>query len=158
MPCAGGGLVKTMRILIEKSARRLTLLDGEGKNLFSCPVALGRCPVGPKEREGDGRTPEGRYFVCLKKMGKYGPSLGVSYPSEADARRMGMPEELIACIHERAKRLERPPWGTALGGEIYIHGGGTRTDWTAGCVALEDRDAGTLYGMVLLGTEIEIKP
>ena len=147
-----------MRIVIEKAARWLTVADDSGKALFSCPVALGRCPTGPKERKGDGKTPEGVYFVCLKKRGKYGPSLGVSYPNEADARRCGAPEELIACIRERTAQKQRPPWGTALGGEIYIHGGGTEGDWTAGCVALNDSDAETLYIMVPLGTEIELLP
>ena len=145
------------KILIEKSLRRLTVQGDEGDMLFSCPVALGNCPTGPKEREGDGKTPEGKYFVCLKKHGKYGPSLGVSYPNEADARRMSAPEELISCIRDRAAQKQRPPWGTALGGEIYIHGGGADADWTAGCVALNDADAEALYALVPLGTEIEIR-
>ena len=147
-----------MRILMEKAARRLTLFDEENEPVFVFPIALGSRPVGPKEREGDGRTPEGRYFVCLKKIGKYGPSLGVSYPNEQDARRAKAPEELIACIRERAGRGERPPWGSALGGEIYIHGGGADTDWTAGCIALNDSDALSLYDAVPLGTKIEILP
>ena len=145
-----------MRIVIEKAARRLTVEGDGGDILFSCPIALGRCPTGPKEREGDGKTPEGTYFVCLKKRGKYGPSLGVSYPNEADARRCGASEELISCIRERTAQKQRPPWGTALGGEIFIHGGGTEGDWTAGCVALNDSDAEALYALVPLGTEIVI--
>ena len=146
-----------MRIVIEKAARRLTVEDDGGEALFACPIALGSCPAGPKEREGDGKTPEGVYFVCLKKRGKYGPSLGVSYPNENDARRNGATEELIACIRQRAAQKQRPPWGTALGGEIYIHGGGTERDWTAGCVALNDGDAEILYALVPLGTEITIR-
>ncbi len=145
-----------MRIVIEKSARRLTVRDDEEKAVFTCPAAMGSAPLGAKEREGDGKTPEGTYFVCLKKRGKYGPSLGISYPSEADARRAGAPEELIACIRERAGQKQRPPWGTALGGEVYIHGGGAERDWTAGCVALDDADAEALYALIPLGTAIEI--
>ncbi len=145
-----------MRILIEKAARKLTLFDGQGESISVFPIALGSQPVGPKEREGDGRTPEGHYFVCLKKLGKYGPSLGVSYPNVRDALRLNAPEELIACIRERAERGERPPWGSALGGEIYIHGGGAENDWTAGCIALNDADAQALYDAVPLGTEMEI--
>jgi len=147
-----------MRILIEKAARKLTLFDGQGESISVFPIALGSQPVGPKEREGDGRTPEGHYFVCLKKLGKYGPSLGVSYPNVRDALRLNAPEELIACIRERAERGERPPWGSFLGGEIYIHGGGTDTDWTAGCIALNGIDAQALYDAVPLGTEINIAP
>ncbi|MBR1583958.1 MAG: L,D-transpeptidase [Clostridia bacterium] len=146
-----------MRIVIEKAARRLTLLDGD-QPLFSAPIALGSAPVGPKSRARDGRTPEGRYFVCLKKVGKFGPALGISYPNEADARTARADEGLIACIRDRAARRERPPWGTALGGEIYIHGGGTAGDWTAGCIALNDDAAASLYGLTPLGTDIQILP
>lgn len=146
-----------MRIEIDKAARRLTAIEEDGTQLFSCAIALGKNPVGPKLQEGDGKTPEGEYFICLKKRGKYGPSLGISYPNEADARRMGAGEELIACIRERAERKERPPWGTALGGEIFIHGGGTASDWTAGCIALKNEDAETLYRLVPLGTDVVIK-
>ena len=147
-----------MRIVIRKAARRLDVMDDAGETVFSCPIALGASPVGPKERSGDGRTPEGAYFVCVKKRGKYGPSLGVSYPNERDARNAGADGALLACIRERASRLERPPWGTFLGGEIYIHGGGADRDWTAGCVALSDPDAETLYALVSPGTPILIEP
>ena len=147
-----------MKIVIQKKERQLTLLDGAGETVLRCPVALGPSPEGPKEREGDGRTPEGVYFVCLKKRGKFGPALGVSYPSEADARRLGADEALISCIRDRAQRQERPPWGTFLGGEIYIHGGGADRDWTAGCVALNDENAERLYACAPLGTEIVILP
>lgn len=146
-----------MRIVIEKQRRRLTLMEGDTA-VLSCPIALGSQPIGPKERAGDGKTPEGRYFVCLKKIGKYGPALGVSYPNEEDARRSGADRALISCIRQRTRRGERPPWGTELGGEIYIHGGGIASDWTAGCVALREEDARQLYGLAQVGTEILILP
>ena len=146
-----------MNILIEKAARRLTLWEGD-RLLLSAPIALGFSPVGPKERTGDGKTPEGRYTICLKKIGKFGPSLGISYPNEADAARMQADPELIQCIRERLSKGERPPWGSFLGGEIYIHGGGTAKDWTAGCVALEAGDADALYRLVKVGTQVDILP
>ena len=146
-----------MKILICKSRRLLTLLDGDTA-VFSAPVALGSQPEGPKEKAGDGRTPEWQYFVCLKKRGKYGPSLGISYPNLQDARRSGADESLLACIRDRAARGERPPWGTFLGGEIYIHGGGIASDWTAGCIALADGDAEKLFSLVPEGTDVEILP
>ena len=146
-----------MRIVIRKAARRLDVLAG-GAAIFSCPIALGASPIGPKARAGDGKTTEGAYFVCEKKRGKFGPSLGVSYPNERDARFAGADKALIACIRERAARLERPPWGTFLGGEIFIHGGGADRDWTAGCVALSDPDAEALYDLVPTGTPVQIMP
>ena len=146
-----------MRIRIEKEKRELTLLDASDQPVFFCKIALGSSPVGPKEKEGDGKTPEGEYFICLKKMGKYGPSLGVSYPNEQDAIRMHMDEDLLACIRERTRNGQRPPWGSPLGGEIYIHGGGAEKDWTAGCIALSDQDAEKLYELVPLGTRARIE-
>lgn len=126
--------------------------------MFACPVALGFAPVGNKEKEGDGKTPEGRYFVCLKKRGKYGPSLGISYPSAADAQRLQADAELMQCIRERERQGVRPPWGSFMGGEIFIHGGGTETDWTAGCIAVSDADAEQLYILCPEGTEVDILP
>ena len=147
-----------MRIVIEKALRRLTLLDEEMGEMLCCPVGLGRCPVGPKQWEGDGKTPEGTYFVCLKKQGKYGPSLGISYPNVADAGRAGVDVALIACIRAREAAGERPPWGTTLGGEIYIHGGGAARDWTAGCIAVPDADMAWLFAHVAQGTRVIIRP
>lgn len=146
-----------MKIIIEKKKRKLVVMEQE-QVLFSCSVALGFAPVGNKEKEGDGKTPEGRYFVCLRKKGKYGPSLGISYPSVADALRLGADENLLQCIRKREGQGVRPPWGSFMGGEIFIHGGGTETDWTAGCIALEDADAETLYALCEEGTEVVILP
>ena len=149
---------RAITILIQKSLRRLTLLSDAGAVLHACGIALGGCPTGRKEREGDGRTPEGEYYVCLKKIGKYGPSLGISYPSARDALLAGADEKLIALIREREINKERPPWGSGLGGEIYIHGGGTGRDWTAGCVALNDGDARILYELAPQGARVVIEP
>ena len=147
-----------MRIVIEKAARRLALLDGE-KTVFACPVALGSHPAGPKEREGDGRTPEGAYLVCLKNpAGRFGPSLGLDYPSPADARKGGADERLLGLIEEARRLGNRPPWGSFLGGEICIHGGGAGSDWTAGCIALDDKDISLLFPAVPLHCAVEILP
>lgn len=146
-----------MKIIIEKKNRFLRV-TAQGKEIFSCAIALGFSPEGNKEKEGDGKTPEGRYFVCLKKRGKYGPSLGISYPSVQDALRLHAEEGLVQCIRERERQGVRPPWGSFMGGEIYIHGGGNQTDWTAGCIALKDADAETLYALCDEGTVVEILP
>ncbi len=55
-------------------------------------------------------------------------------------------------------RKRTPPWDTALGGEIFIHGGGTSGDWTAGCVALDNADMQELFDSVPLGTPVRIEP
>ena len=150
-----------MRILIEKAFRTLRVMDGE-KTVLLCPIALGRCPEGAKCAEGDGRTPEGRYTVCLvKKNGKYGRSLGLSYPGEQDALsafsegridRRTLDNILLAHQENR-----RPPWGSPLGGEIYLHEGGTKSDWTQGCIALNAEDMDVLFPLRDQIDQIEVR-
>ena len=150
------------RILIEKEKRLLTVYDGR-QALLACRIALGREPVGPKHAEGDGKTPEGSYFICLKREnGKFGPALGVSYPSAIDAalavREGRLDESLLPLFEAAEKEQKRPPWGTALGGEIYLHGGGDEQDWTAGCVALSDENMAKLFALCREGDQVEINP
>ena len=138
-----------MQILIQKARRRLTVLDG-GETVLCCRIALGSRPDGPKRMQGDGRTPEGRYFICLvKENGKYGRSLGLSYPGPEDAQTAfqegHIDETTLRNVQQACAEHRRPPWGSPLGGEIYIHEGGCASDWTAGCIALESADMDRLF-------------
>jgi len=149
------------RLLIEKSLHRLTVYDGgEAVKSYRCAIGGGR---GDKVREGDRRTPEGRFFVCVRNpRSKYVLSLGLSYPNAEDADR-GLRDGLIRrAEHDEIRRAIRqgrqPPWDTDLGGEIMIHGCGAGRDWTLGCVALDDEDIRELYPAIPLGTEVEIRP
>ena len=140
-----------MTVEICKRERLLRVLDG-GNVVWSARVALGAQPVGHKQREGDGKTPEGRYRVCLvKPEGKHGQSLGLSYPNEGDARaarlRGDIDEGTLQAILRAHRENRRPPWGTPLGGEIYVHGGGSERDWTQGCVALDDQDMAYFFAL-----------
>ena len=138
-----------MQVTVVKARRMLWLK--EGSDILLCaPVALGRNPQGPKQREGDGRTPEGRYRICLaKENGKYGRSLGLNYPNAADARAAygeGRIDRATLLSVEAAEREgRRPPWGSPLGGEIYLHEGATDRDWTQGCIALAPEAMAVLY-------------
>lgn len=148
-----------MKIVIEKSKRLLALYGASGVLCLQCPVALGFAPVGHKQKEGDGKTPEGEYYVCLKReTGKFGCALGISYPSFGDAQAAGLDEELLALFEKAQSAQKRPPWGTPLGGEIYIHGGGTASDWTAGCVALDAGDMEKLFSLCNEGDAVIILP
>lgn len=148
------------RIVVSKSARRLELYS-QGSVVRTYHIALGSEPVNDKECAGDRRTPEGEFYVCVKNAAsKFTLSLGLSYPNREDAER-GLRDHLITrAEHDRIIRaLEkhlRPPWDTALGGEIFIHGGGTASDWTWGCVALDDADIRELFDAVPLGTPVRI--
>jgi murein L,D-transpeptidase YafK len=137
------------RVLVEKAARRLTLLRG-GTPLKIYRVALGRAPIGPKEQEGDQRTPEGIYVIDFhKEDSDYHRALHVSYPEQRDI--------------DRAAAAGVPP-----GCDIMIHGirNGMgwigsfhrRSDWTAGCIAVSDFEIEEIWRAVPDGTPIEIRP
>lgn len=150
-----------MKIVIQKASRRLTVLDHE-QNVFSCRIALGSQPGGAKRAQGDGRTPEGRYFICLvKEEGKYGRSLGLSYPNEQDAQLAfaegRIDERTLVNIQTACAENRRPPWGSPLGGEIYIHEGGSDRDWTAGCIALDEQDMDKLFPLRQQIDSVEIE-
>lgn len=136
-------------ILIFKKEHRLELLSS-GKVIRSYSVALGRGGLAPKQREGDGRTPEGIYVIDKRNAAShYHRSLHISYPNEQDRR--------------RAAQL-----GVQPGGEIMIHGlpngmgwlGSTHRayDWTLGCIAVTDAEIDEVWKLVPVGTSVEIRP
>jgi len=152
-----------LQILVEKAARRLSVSDTRGNVLLQCPVALGKSPLGHKQRTGDGKTPEGIYYICLKReTGKFGCALGISYPSARDAEKAYsdgiIDAELLLLFKQAEAERRRPPWGTPLGGEIYLHGGGAQRDWTAGCIALEDKNMAKLFQLCQEGDTVQIIP
>jgi murein L,D-transpeptidase YafK len=137
------------RILVEKSARRLTLFSS-GRKLKEYRVALGFSPVEPKQCEGDGRTPEGKYKIDFHKSDSaFHRALHISYPDAADTGRAAQA-------------------GVAPGGDIMIHGlpngfsalGSAHRlrDWTAGCIAVTDSEIDEIWVSVPDGTPIEIRP
>ena len=151
-----------MRIRIFKSRRLLLALQDE-REIFRAPAALGKKPCGAKRCEGDGKTPEGVYWICLvKEHGRYGRGLGLSYPGPEDAKwalvQQTIDEHTCERILSAHQEGRRPPWGTPLGGEIYLHGGGAKEDWTQGCIALEDEDMERVFEMRDLIREVEILP
>ena len=137
------------KVLIEKKARRLTLIS-KGEVLKSYEIALGGNPNGPKERQGDNKTPEGTYFIDSRNRDShYHLSLHISYPNERDKK--------------RAKEL-----GVSPGRDIMIHGikkgfswvgeFHTEIDWTKGCVAVTDEEIEEIDKLVPNGTIVEIRP
>lgn len=154
-------------IIICKKQRELALRDG-GRTLLRCAVGLGPAPAGHKSREGDGKTPEGRYAVCTRNAAsRYTLFLGLDYPSPNDAQaafaRGQITAAQLAAIALAHQNGARPPWDTPLGGQIGIHGGGIFTgaapaDSTAGCIALSDADIRALWPLAPLGTPVLILP
>ena len=150
------------RIVVKKTARRLLLYSGS-ELVRTYRVGLGLSPVGDKARAGDRRTPEGDFYIFTKNSkSAFYLSLGLSYPNAAHAKR-GLRDGLItrAQYDEIMRALQakrRPPQNTALGGDIYIHGNGARSDWTWGCVALENEEIRELFDVVKVGMTVTIEP
>ena len=150
------------RIVVKKAERRLFLYDGN-RLVKTYRIGLGLSPKGDKVRQGDRRTPEGDFYIFTRNdKSAFYLSLGISYPNAAHADR-GLRDGLITkSQHDeimRALKLKKtPPQNTALGGDIYIHGRGASSDWTWGCVALEDDDIRELFNAVTVGTPVTILP
>lgn len=137
------------KVLIEKSKRRLTLISN-GEVIKTYKIALGKNQVGPKEKQGDYKTPEGIYTIeSRNRRSGYHLSLRISYPNTTDKKRA---EEL----------------GVSPGGDIMIHGlknglawvGGfhSEIDWTEGCIAVTNQEIEEIARLVPDGTPVEIVP
>lgn len=152
---------KNTSIKVYKSKRTLELY-GDNKIIGRFKIGLGRSPEGNKEKEGDSKTPEGKYYICtLNNQTKYYFFMGLSYPNEGDAKR-GLESGLINennynSIVTAINNKQQPPWNTALGGAIGIHGGGTTYDWTYGCIAMENTDIEILKQYAAVNTPVEIE-
>jgi murein L,D-transpeptidase YafK len=150
------------KIIVKKAQRKLFLYSA-GKLVRTYRIGLGLSPVGDKVREGDRRTPEGEFYIFTKNnKSQFSLSLGVSYPNAAHAER-GLRDGLInktqyESILRALKTKKTPPQNTALGGDIYIHGNGAGSDWTWGCVALENEDIRELFDATRVGTPVVIEP
>ncbi|RSZ55828.1 L,D-transpeptidase family protein [Massilia atriviolacea] len=126
-------------------------------------IGLGGSPVGHKLRQGDRKTPEGSYVITHKNpRSQYYLSLGISYPNLNDAAR-GRQAGVIsgaqyAAIAAAIEQGRAPSQHTPLGGDIFIHGKGAGSDWTWGCVALDDRQMRELYELVRPGDKVSIRP
>ena len=136
--------VDVTSIVVRKKARRMYLFEGNNM-IRTYRIGLGSEPIGDKKVEGDGKTPEGLYYIDRKNpKSKYFLSLGISYPNKEDLA--------------EARELGKP-----AGGDIFIHGEDTKPnffkrDWTAGCIALKDKEIREIYALVEIGTPIFIHP
>jgi murein L,D-transpeptidase YafK len=135
-------------VVVKKNRVLLAYADGHVAREYR--MSLGSAPAGPKQFEGDGRTPEGVYFIDSKNAySGYHKNLGISYPNKQDA--------------QKARLLKRPP-----GGSIKIHGlrnglgfvGRCHRliDWTRGCIAVTNEEIDELYVHTPVGTRIVIRP
>jgi murein L,D-transpeptidase YafK len=135
------------KVLVLKGERKLLLMKGD-EVLKTYSVSLGGSPVGPKVRQGDSKTPEGKYVLDRHNAkSQYHRSIHISYPNAEDVA--------------RAKKLGVPP-----GGDVFVHGqphdfSGTSQqlgDWTDGCIAVTNAEMDEIWRAVPDGTVIEIRP
>lgn len=135
------------RIVIEKAARRMQLIQN-GKPVRTYRIALGFAPEGDKDRQGDGRTPEGEFRIDRRNgQSAFHLSVGLDYPRP----------------HDRSEALAA---GYSPGGDIFIHGQPNslpegfklRGDWTAGCIALTNVEMREVWAVTPIGTPVEIRP
>lgn len=152
-------------ITIIKSERTLYLYNGDDI-IASYSVGIGK-KEGAKEKEGDKKTPEGKYYVCTRnEYSKFHLALGLSYPNTEDAER-GYQENLITQaernkIEQQITAGEQPDWNTSLGGQIMIHGQkgdlGGQCDWSTGCVTVDNEVIDILWNYCPIGTSVTILP
>ena len=138
------------KLVVRKADREMDAYDAQGRLLKTYPVALGFNPVGHKQFEGDGKTPEGRYIINDRNPNSgYHKNLGVSYPNEADkayAAAQGKSPGGLIKIHGI-----KNGWGSI--GKRHL-----QRDWTDGCIAVTDEEIDELYRSVKHNAEIEILP
>lgn len=156
-------LMENPHIVIKKKKRLLQIFDGK-KLVRQYKIGLGFAARGDKEIEGDGRTPEGEFYIFTKNdQSRFYLSLGLSYPNSEAAKR-GLKDKIISqkehdMIIKAIEEKQMPPQKTALGGEIYIHGGGAaENDWTEGCVALRNEQMKEIFDVIPIGAKVKITP
>jgi murein L,D-transpeptidase YafK len=128
-------------LVVFKNQRRLYLYN-DRDILETYSFDLGFSPVGPKQFRGDGKTPEGQYWIDRRNpRSDYHLSIGISYPNAEDVA--------------YARSMGKEP-----GGDIFIHGTPRlyrrEKDWTAGCIAVSNSQMEEIYSMVNIGTPIFI--
>ena len=137
------------QLVVWKSKRELVAYSN-GKVIKTYRISLGRKPVGAKKFEGDCKTPEGLYYIIDKNPKSVcHKNLGISYPNNRD-------------------KTNAQKAGKSTGGDIKIHGLRNSLwmvgklhrwfDWTAGCIAVTNKEMDELYQKVSIGTPIEINP
>lgn len=137
-------------LIVVIKSKRIMFLMNEGKIIKVYKIALGKSPIGKKTIQGDGKTPEGRYFIIDRNPNSsFYKSLRISYPNDRDI--------------ENAKKIGLNP-----GGDIVIHGLSKKVeylgkyhiieDWTEGCIAVTNEEMDEIWRMVPDGTPIEILP
>ncbi len=134
-------------IKVKKNLNKMYVYFADTFKVFK--ISLGANPVGHKVKQGDNKTPEGKYFISLKNPNSRGyRSLKISYPNESDKM--------------NAKKLNVNP-----GGDIFIHGlwydtqdpkNHWKDNWTRGCIAVNNKEIEEIFNHCNTNIPIHIYP
>lgn len=153
---------KDSYVVVRKSKRNVALCS-KGALVKNFRSGLGFAPTGTKEKQGDGKTPEGVFYAAdLLPTSEYYKAFLFSYPTKDDAAR-GLAAGLITQADKDAIDAAQgscavPPQDTALGGAVEIHGDGSSKDWTVGCVALDNTGIDALWATIAKGDTLVVLP
>ena len=140
------------KVIVKKSTRML-YLSANGSIFKRYHISLGMMPEGPKEIEGDMKTPEGIYMLDWRQPSKlYNKSIHISYPNAKDkarAKEIGYPAGGMIMIHGTPKSWSLSPIGDWL--PMLL-------DWTEGCIAMANEDMDEVWNLTKDGTPIFILP
>lgn len=147
------------RLVVDKSEGRMWAYEGENE-VAVYRVAVGRGGMGPKQWEGDGRTPEGMYRIDERhRSADFYRFLHVSYPEAEDRERYDALEASGALPMENGRAV-------GIGGAIGIHGTGDgfwrrvfgrSLNRTQGCIMVSNEEAVALYSAVVARAILEIR-
>ena len=161
--------VRSKHLIVVRKADRVVQLFTQGQAVAGAGMAeracyrvgLGFGATSHKQREGDGRTPEGWYTTSDKPWSSFYAALAVHYPNIDDARAGAadgrIDKATLASIEAAQRAGRKPPQTTPLGGEILLHGGGSSTDWTLGCIALDNADIDDLRSHLPKNMQVQIR-
>ncbi|WP_123054212.1 L,D-transpeptidase family protein [Clostridium sp. JN-1] len=141
--------------------KKILELYADKKLIGRFDISLGSSIDGKKEMQGDNKTPEGNYYICYKtNKTKHTYFIGISYPNIQDAKK-GLEQGTIDKqtfdrIKSAIDEKKQPPWNTALGGDVGIHGGKDNHNLTCGSVMLSNDDINILKKYVTLNTPVDI--
>lgn len=147
-----------MEIKIFKHQKKMNVY--QNKQLFkSYPIGIGKNEIGHKFEEGDHKTPEGIYQICVKNpKSKFYLSVGLNYPNQRDAKIAYQLARITKEEHEKIIEAndnhQIPPWDTRLGGAIYIHGELEKQQWSEGCIRMYNKDIEELYPLLEKGVSV----
>ncbi len=119
------------------------------------PVVFGSDPLRDKLRQGDRRTPEGKFKVISKyPHQRWDRFIWINYPTEDSWKK-----------HRQAKMDGLIEESDGIGGEIGIHGVPWNTDymidermnWTLGCISLKNDDINDFFPHIQKGSIVIIE-